>query len=239
MAELTLSDTLRNYISNKVDESYDFSLQSSRKADLDNFILINKSRGWKSKSVRPSYHRILDETLKNKGIDLKSLNRQVKRPKYGGDTGITAEIKPMPVSGKVETTTAPAVATSGAPRVEGQQQQQQVNPFAQSFDAEGVGATFSAITVMFRLAYPEFETLSDIEKSSLGKMWLPFFQKYLTENMAVIGVPLLATIGMLLPKLLKARKLNGENKIKSEIEKEKRKLDSDKKPKETKDDKKD
>jgi hypothetical protein len=233
---LNLSDTLRNHINSKVDEGFDFSLQSSRKTDLDNFILNNKSTHpeWKAKSIRPSYARILDECLKNKGIDPKSLGRQVKKPKFAG--GMDSTITPKPVAGQVET-------PDNAPKIEGQQQApivagapqvqtQLPNPYAESFDEDGVGATFSAITMMFRLALPEFETLSEHEIKSLGKMWLPFFRKYMTENMAVVGIPLLATIGMLLPKIIKAKKANKINAEKKDAEKEKAKLDSDKKKKE-------
>ena len=107
---MTLSDTLRNWIDEKVTANYDYSLASSRKADLDNFILANKERGWKSKSVRPSFHRILDEVLKNKGINPKSLGRQVKKPKYGGN--IESEITPKPVAGEPpKENSSPQVAT--------------------------------------------------------------------------------------------------------------------------------
>lgn len=237
MENLTLSDTLRNWISQKFDESYDFSLQSSRKLDLDNFISTYKERGWKAKSVRPSYSRILDETMKNRGIDPKTIGKQTKRPKLGGSANIQATITPKPVAGQVET-------PSQSPQVDNTQQNNQgaapqvgappaglppVNPYAQSFDSDGVGATFSALTTMIRMAYPEMEMLSEIEKNSLGKMWLPFFQKYMTENMAVVGVPLLATFGMLIPKITKARKLHNENQAKKDKEEKTKKEKEEKK----------
>jgi hypothetical protein len=76
----------------------------------------------------------------------------------------------------------------------------------QVFDQESVSATLNALFLMFRFSYPDLELLTKEEKESLGKVWLPAFNKYLTENWALIGVPIFATAGIFLPKLIEARK---------------------------------
>lgn len=82
------------------------------------------------------------------------------------------------------------------------------------FNEEDVAACCNAFWLMFKANYPDLELLTESEKASLGRLWLPFFKKYLSENWKIIGIPFFATTGLLLPKLAKARKIKSEKKEK-------------------------
>jgi len=97
-------------------------------------------------------------------------------------------------------------------------------PPIQNFDEKGVAASFNAIFLMFRLAYPDLELLTKEEKESLGKVWLPAFNKYMTEKWAIIGIPFLATLGIFLPKIIKARKIKKEKETKENEQKDSQKI---------------
>lgn len=67
---------------------------------------------------------------------------------------------------------------------------------------------------------PESDLLSDEEKTSLGRMWTPIFQRYFTEDYQVIGVAVIGTAGILIPKLAKGRKIKKEKESKEKEEKQ-------------------
>lgn len=202
------ADNLRNHINAKLDAKFDFSLSSNRTKSMQEFLdEINKGKQEKDqikiKTIRPSYNKLLQECLKNRGIEANSIGLKTKAPKFNID--LNAEIHPDPQSGKLDTdqSSVAGIATSkdGKPITKVDQPIQYNN-----FDAEGVGATFQALAATLKTAYPDLELLTEREKDSLGKMWLPVFNLYLTDRWAIIGVPTLATIGIFLPKVLKARK---------------------------------
>lgn len=204
------ADLLRDHINLKLDQNFDYSQSSNVSADLKSFLEKNKDKKYNFKAVRPSHSRILNQCLKNRDIDPKSIGRKTKKLRF--NTDLASKITPKPVEGKVDSTTAEKkpptyydkdgkpIAVAQAPiRYE-------------HFDAKGVSASLNAFYLMMRVAYPELELLSEDEKNSLGNMWLPAFQRYLTENWAYIGIPLLATFGIMLPKIAEARKKNKAKK---------------------------
>jgi len=102
----------------------------------------------------------------------------LQAPKFTGD--LRATITPEPQAGAVDTTKKPPVVVTPEGGVIVQTQ-------PQIFDEESVSATLNAIFLMFRFSYPDLELLTKEEKDSLGKVWLPAFNKYLTDNWAIIG----------------------------------------------------
>jgi len=206
------ADLLREHISLQLDRNYDYSSASNCSADIKSFCDANSERKYSEKNVRPAHSKILNQVLKNRGIDPKSLGKKTKKLKF--NTDLNAKITPSPVAGEVDKNKKPDEKPKQLYDKEGKPLQTIQAPPPHNyehFDAEGVGATFQAFIMMFRVALPEMEGLSDEEKKTLGKMWLPAFQRYLTENWAYIGVPILGTLGMLLPKLVAARKKHKAN----------------------------
>lgn len=213
----SLADTLRNWINQKLDENYDYSLASNRRMDIANFVSANPKLKTTKEKARPSFDRVLTHSLKLRGIDPRVLGRKVKAPKYYG-SDLAAKITPEPQAGAVEPKKpteqkiqAGVSTTAGVPTP--------VPQMYANFTEEGVAASFNALFLMFRLLYPDLELLTENEKKALGTMWLPAFNRYLTEKWAIIGIPMLATMGIFLPKLITARKIKKEKEI---IEKEKK-----------------
>jgi len=211
-SEKSQADLLREHISLQLDRKYDYSLTSNCTADIKSFCEQNSSRKWNLKSIRPSHTKILYQVLKNRGIDPKSLGKVTRKLRF--NTDLNAKITPSPVEGKVDSTKSTETKTKVLLDKDGKPIQTIGAPPPhqyEHFDVDGVGATFQAFIMMFRVALPEMEGLTDEEKKTLGRMWLPAFQRYLSENWAYIGIPFLATMGMLLPKLVTARKKHKEN----------------------------
>lgn len=198
----SLADLLRNHIREQLNHNYDYSLKSNRKADIEIFIQRNQKdldKKQTSNTIRPSHDKILDEQLKNKGIDPASLGRVAKKPRFNSD--LKANITPEPQAGIVDSSPK---TKGGAPVPVGQAGVVQVIP--ETFDTKAVSASINSLYLMLRTVYPDLELLSDEEKDSLGSLWKSAFNKYLTDNFAEIIIPLMATFGIFAPKILEARK---------------------------------
>ena len=220
----SLADLLRNHINSKLQKNFDYSLASNRKQDILDFIEANKATLNKEqlnvKTIRPSHNTALDECLKNKGIDPQSIGRKTKKPKFMGD--LQATITPEPQAGTVDQTqkqkpTGAQVGQAGVGEVQAQ-------PII--FDEKAVSATLNAFFLMFKMGYPDLELLTNDEKESLGKVWLPAFNKYMTENWAIIGIPFLATLGIFIPKIVEARKKKKIRESKEEGLEKQKEIDS-------------
>ncbi len=221
----SLADLLRNHINSKLQKNFDYSLASNRKQDILDFIEANKATLNKEqlnvKTIRPSHNTALDECLKNKGIDPQSIGRKTKKPKFMGDMKPT--ITPEPQAGAVDQT--PQQKPTGAQV--GQVGVGEVQPTqAIIFDEKAVSATLNAFFLMFKMGYPDLELLTNDEKESLGKVWLPAFNKYMTENWAMIGIPFLATMGIFIPKIVEARKKKKIRESKEEGLEKQKEIDS-------------
>ena len=196
----SLADLLRNHIREQLNQNYDYSLKSNRKKDIEIFIERNQkdlNKTQTEKTVRPSHGTILDECLKNKGIDPASLGRVAKKPRFNSD--LKPNITPEPQAGVVDTSSktkvTPPVGQAGV-----------VQPIPETFDVKAVSASINSLYLMLRTVYPDLELLTDEEKESLGSLWKTAFNKYLTDNFAEIIIPLMATFGIMAPKILEARK---------------------------------
>lgn len=235
----SLSDLLRDHINVKIDEKYDYKQRSSITADIKSFCQKHSTRKFDEEKIRSSHYKILNQCLKNKGIDPKSMGRLKQRPKFNKGLASKISAKPTdtsaPMQGKGEKGQAALVKKKikrivydkdgkpiGEAEVESFVSQDGTRVYHdwEHFDEAGVSATLNAFYVMIRITYPELEALSDEEKKSLGKMWLPAFKRYLSENWAYIGIPFLATMGMMLPKVAAARRLKkGETSKSKDTEK--------------------
>ena len=68
-----------------------------------------------------------------------------------------------------------------------------------------------------KIGFPDLEDLTENEKKSLGELWHGAFNLYISnEKMAVIGIPLISTLGMFLPKIIASRKKTKIRKSKEE-----------------------
>ena len=210
----SLADLLRIHVKKRLDEKFDYSLATNRKQDILDFISQNKSKISQDqqdvKKVRASMHNILDSELKERGLHPESIglkkNKQKSKLKFNSD--MNAKITPSAQAGVNDTT--PKKPMQQDPNM----QQQIMQP---AYDEASVSATFSALFLSFRIAIPDIELLTEDEKTALGKMWLPAFNLYMSnEKWAVIGIPLMASLGIFLPKILEGRKKGKIRKSKLE-----------------------
>jgi len=77
-----------------------------------------------------------------------------------------------------------------------------------------IEAVFEGLWAGLRLWWP-LDDLTKEEKKALGGMWIPAFRRYLTEKWAIFGIPLSATLGIIMPKIANARKEARAKKMKS------------------------
>jgi hypothetical protein len=213
-AKSNLADLLRVWVSNRMDEKYDYTLATNRKQDILNFIEAHKSKltsdQQRTNTIRSSMTPILDKEFEKRGISPSSMNRSAKGLKKGlhYNSDLNPTITPSPQAGANDTSPKPK------PQDPNLQMQQPIQP---AYDEGSVSATFSALFLTFRMVVPDIELLTPEEKSALGKMWLPAFNLYMSnEKWAVIGIPVMATLGIFLPKLLEGRKKGKIRKSKLE-----------------------
>jgi len=175
--------------------------------------ICNKFR-WNYDKTRSTIQKAFKQVVKeNKKLNPIDYGIGKKIPRF--ITDLDAKISPEPQAGAAEPKEKPAEQPSQYP-----------TPQYINFDERGVAASFNAIFLMFRLAYPDLELLTEEEKNSLGKIWLPAFNRYLTEKWAIIGVPFIATVGIFLPKIIKARRLKKTEEKEEKETKEKEQKDS-------------
>lgn len=211
----SLADLLRVWVKNQMDKKYDYSLATNRKLDIQNFIDSHKGQlneqQLKINTVRSSYTPILDKEFESRGLNPSTMNRSVKgtSKKLHYNSDLNANITPSAQAGVNDT--SPKKPT---PQDQQQQQQQIIQP---AYDEASVSATFSALFLTFRMVVPDIELLTQEEKNALGKMWLPAFNLYMSnEKWAVIGIPIMGTLGIFLPKILEGRKQGKIRKSKLE-----------------------
>jgi hypothetical protein len=206
MAEkkFAVAPLVREHISNQIKNKFDYSTATQRKSDILNFMELNKDKlpkDYTIAKVRSSHDPILKQLLKQNNIDTSNFERQSKgqnKLKYKSDMN-KANIDPKPQKGKNdETPQANAPPNLNQPMPEAP---------IQAYSTEAVSATFSALFLTIKVAVPQLEDLTEDEKKALGEMWQPAFNLYLqNEKLAVIGIPILSTLGLFIPKILAGRK---------------------------------
>lgn len=218
----SLADLCRVWIKAKIQNKYDYSNATNRKQDIQNFITAHKGKLTQTqlknnKTILDSFMPILQTELGNAGIDPKSLGLRVsKKIKY--NPKINAKVTPDPQAGKTDSspTSKTPVPQGGVPVVVSPDGSPVIQ-VPEVFSKEAVSAVFSALFITFRLAVPDMELLTQEEKNTLGEMWKAAFNLYFShEKWAVIGIPLIATMGIFIPKVTEGRKKGRIRKSKEE-----------------------
>jgi len=200
-----LAIDLKNWIESKVKSNYDYSLATNRRLDIESFIKsVNPKYDNKLKleSVRASHSPILNKVLTAQGINPESLGkRKNKKTGLKFNTDMNTQITPNPQAGDTDTT--PKNKPQG--QVGDPNQPMMIQP--EIFSKESVSASFAGLFLTLKIAFPDLEDLTVEEKKSLGELWHGAFNLYISnEKMAVIGIPLISTLGMFIPKILASRK---------------------------------
>jgi len=224
----SLAELCRDWIKQKISTKFDYSSATNRKQDISNFISVNKGKLTQSqlknnKIIRDSFMPILETELGNAGIDPKSLGLRVSNKKLRYNPKINATVTPDPQAGKPDSSPTGKAPVGVAPPVAGAPP---VVVAPEVFDEKAVSAVFSALFLTFRMAVPDMDLLTEEEKDTLGKMWKACFNLYFsTEKWAVIGIPLIATLGIFIPKVTEGRKKGKIRKSKEEGNEKQREID--------------
>lgn len=224
----SMSQQMEDFINELLDQGVDLTVKSNKR---NAGIKFCDSHNIDRKKGLDLFFKLLKKVLKKRGFVVSDfIPPRSKKPK----TDLKANITPKPKSKDLRDTVE-AEARTGAigEKTDGKLEKKKIKKLVydkdgksigeaevevftsqdgtrvyhdwEHFDEEGVSASINAFYITIRVAYPELESLSLEEKKSLGKMWVPAFKRYLTENWAYIGIPFLATMGMFMPKLVAAR----------------------------------
>jgi len=153
---------------------------------------------------------------KNKLNKKEFLETRFAKPK---NSDMKTTIKPKPQSFAFEKSPVEAVNEGIQQQQEPQQVQVQSQIKNDSIEPEAVASVFEGFWILLKLKWP-LEDLTNEERESLGRIWLPIFQRYFTEHWAYIGLPFIATIGIFGKHIIAARRIKKENQLKA-IEEEK------------------
>ena len=126
------------------------------------------------------------------------LETRVRRPQF---SDLKAVIKPIPQEPIFEKHPVDVVNEEILQQNPQSVQLQIKNEY---IDATAVAAAFEGLWTLLKLWLP-LESLTKLEKESLGMMWLPAFRTYLTENWVYIGLPLISSIGIFTKHIKEAR----------------------------------
>ena len=214
MPKQSLSEKALQYLQTLQERNYDFTSKYNRKTArqgfIDNYNLDQKKGSDIFNHAFPKFLR--KNRLKKKDF----LETRLQKPK---DSDMTATIKPKPQSCAFEKSPVDIVNEEVQQQQESQQVQTQPQIKNEHIAPEAVEASFDGILIILKFWWP-LEDLTKEEKETLGRMWLPTFQRYLNEHWAYIGLPLIAAIGIFGRHIIKARRIKKENQLKA-IEEEK------------------
>ena len=129
-----------------------------------------------------------------------------------------ATIKPKPQSFAFEKSPTDIVNEEIQQELVVQQVQGQSQIKNEHIDPVAVESTFEGLWIILKLKWP-LEDLTNEERQTLGRIWLPIFQRYLNEHWAYIGLPFLVTVGIFGKHIIVARRIKKESELK-EVQKE-------------------
>ena len=210
---------LAEWLIQKLDAKLDLTSIDARKKDFKEFCEANP-KGEFSKSL---YMDVLKREIKKKGFDPRSYGlTSGKIPSFtssGKDMRASVTPKPVADAPKVDSRSAFTPIPSQAqtqgdyPRIiktEGGATQEELKTEASeyriAYTATNVGVTIKAFYSTLKLKWEFLEDLTEEEKNTLGELWLPAFDKWLQGEYSMIIIPLLATLGLLSPKIKKAQR---------------------------------
>jgi hypothetical protein len=220
------SDIVRDAIQKAISENFDFS-SDSKKRELKEKINTENPNLFNKESLDSLFSKLLPKELIKAKRDPRDYGFKNKLPKLNSLNDMNANIQPEPQPEAPNTPATPTKDTTATAQATDQTtlKTEQDRSFTNNIDETSVSATFAALFIPLKIAYPEIDGLTEEEKKSLGKLWTPAFKKYLTEMQAIVILPLLATAAMLAPKIAKARKAKKEKQQKEKSESGEKKVD--------------
>jgi len=120
------------------------------------------------------------------------LKTRFQKPKF---SDINATIRPEPQRHVLEKHPVGIINEEIIEQTQNSQVTSQFQIQNKHIEPESIESVFEGLWMLLKLKWP-LENLTQEQKESLGKMWLPAFRKYLSEHWIYIGIPLISTIGI-------------------------------------------
>jgi len=208
----SLRELVLDYTQNLFERGYDFTIKYNRKKARQGFIDAYKLD---PKKGADTWNHVFPVFLrKNKLKKEEYLETRFRRPLFS-DLKATITAKPQgPIVEKHPVEIINEELKQKESEIQPQTEQIQVKN--EHIEAEAIESALGGLWALIKLKYPELDQLTKEEKESLARMWLPAFRKYLNEYWTYLGMPLLATIGILANKIKKARDKKKEKDTKEE-----------------------
>ena len=199
------------------ERGYDFTSKSNRKKAREGFINTYKLDPKKGADI---WNHVFRKFLKKNRLKREDfLETRFRRPQF---SDLKAVIKPVPQGSIFEKHPVEIVNEEIQQQQSSQPVQEQPQIRNEHIEPAAVEAAFEGLWTIPKLWWP-LESLTKEEKEALGRMWLPAFRKYLSEHLAYIGLPLLATIGIFGKHVKEARDKRKAEQENEEKEKKKKK----------------
>lgn len=209
---------LRDSIANKQSSELDID---GRKRDFAELHEKNPTVTFTKQQYLDLFKRELKKQQKNE-IDYGFGGRVVKTSKSSSVRGKTSTVRKDVIKKDDKKPEGQMIDGKFVPKTGGTATQEQtkieIEKIRMKFTEKNVGATIKAIFGGMRFFYPALEVLSDEEKEDLADLWLPFFERYLQNDYAIILIPLFASAAILSPKIKKAKAEKEKNKKSSKKE---------------------
>ena len=204
------------------ERGYDFTSKSNRKKAREGFINTYKLDSKKGADI---WNHVFRKFLRKNRLKREDfLETRFRRTQF---SDLKAVIKPEPQYPIIEKHPVEIVNEEIQQQQSSQPVQDQPQIKNEHIEPAAVEAAIEGFWTIPKLWWP-LESLTKEEKEALGRMWLPAFRKYLSEHLAYIGLPLLATIGIFGKHIKEAR-----DKRKSEQENEEKEKKKNKNEKES------
>jgi len=210
------SQLLADHINEKLAAKVDLTSIDARKKDFAEF-LKKYPKGEFSKSL---YIDILKREIIRKGYDPRAYGlSQGKIPSFqSSQRDMKSTVTPKPTEARQQTQvgapftpqpttgvqTPQLLAPPGATQAE---LKTEAAKYVIAYTATNVGVTLKAFYSVLKLKWEFLEDLTNEEKDTLGELWLPAFQRWMQGEYSIIIIPLLATLGLLSPKIKKAQRI--------------------------------
>jgi hypothetical protein len=129
------------------------------------------------------------------------LKTRSQKPKF---SDINAIIRPEPQDIILEKHPVEIINEEIIERTQNSQVISQLQIQNTHIEPESIEFVFDGLWMLLKLKWP-LESLTQEQKESLGRMWLPAFKKYLSEHWMYIGIPLISTIGIFGVNIIESR----------------------------------
>ncbi len=211
-----------------------FATEEGRNKFFKDFCEVQDDNIFDYKNDRSLFNKQLKKVMHEKGYKPKSFGLETNVP-YSFDDMITdaaeRRIHDENKSGEIQET--PTMVIKKDPQIKGKKfidinEDAKPNepvltitePDWLYLTPEIVGEMINGFWLLLKIKWPILEDLTEEEKESIGRLWIPAAKKYLPEWWFVIGWPTLYTVALLVSRILDARRKQKER------EKRKQKLNT-------------